>query len=431
MTDTPQPNADAPRSALLIVFLVVVIDLLGFGIVLPLLPRIAAVFIPETVSKPVSGLIIGALFSGFSAMQFFFAPVWGRISDRIGRRPVLLVGLAGSVVFYALFGYASTFDSTRAAVALGLMFVSRLGAGLAGATISTAAAVIADCTPNERRARGMALIGAAFGLGFTFGPLIAWAGEKAFLDSPGGPGYLAAVLSAVALGLAIVLMPETNRGAGESHSRGIWRLRGFGPVLRMPGIGILIASFFLAVFAFANFEATLALLTKSALDFDKDANYLIFAYVGASLMIAQGVIYRRLVGPLGELLSARIGVLLMLAGLASLAGIAATATPENHGIVLPWFLATLFVAVCGFAFLNPSINALISQRADADRQGEVLGVNQSASALARILGPAVGNVLFPLTARHELPYVLAAGLLLIVLGWSAWFGPARAQNPES
>jgi MFS family permease len=412
-------STDDRKKALLIVFLVVVIDLLGFGIVLPLAPRYVKDF-AQHMSENAQGLMIGALMSSFSLMQFLFAPLWGRISDRIGRRPVLIVGLIGSVLFYALFGYASAFPTEQANLALTLMFVSRIGAGLFGATISTAAAVIADNTPKEERAKGMALIGAAFGIGFTIGPLIAFAGEKLFPDARSGPGYLAAVLSFVALVLAIRVMPETNQN--RSATRGmtdLWRLGSLWALLRTQHIGLLIVIFFMAVFAFANFEGTLSLLNKSAFDLGNDWNYLIFAFVGASLMIAQGYIYRKLISTWGEVKLARVGIVLMLLGLANLAGVAATADASQAGIIrwlmLLWFLATLFVAVCGFAFLNPSMNALISKRTDADKQGEVLGANQSASALARILGPAVGNGLFPLTNRHELPYVVAAGLLLVVM----------------
>ncbi len=144
------------RSSAGAVFLTVVVDLIGFGIVLPLLPRYAERY-------QASPGEIGALMASFSAMQFFFAPVWGRISDRFGRRPVLLVGLAGSVVFYSLFGLADS---------LALLFASRIGAGVCGATISISAAYIADVTKPEERARGMALIGAAFGVGFILGPML-------------------------------------------------------------------------------------------------------------------------------------------------------------------------------------------------------------------------------------------------------------------
>src|SRR5262249_51246571 len=161
----------ARKRALLIVFLVVFIDLLGFGIVLPLLPLYATELIDPLFPtggglRWLRGVVLGALMSSFSLMQFFFAPYWGRVSDRIGRRPILLLGLAGSVVFYALFGIASIVGG---ALGLALMFVARIGAGIAGATIATAQAVIADCTPSEKRASGMAIIGMAFGFGFTLG----------------------------------------------------------------------------------------------------------------------------------------------------------------------------------------------------------------------------------------------------------------------
>src|SRR5262245_7803818 len=298
MTETPVPTNS--KKALFIVFLVVVIDLLGFGIVLPLAPRYVQDYTTE-MSEFASGLTIGALMSSFSAMQFLFAPLWGRISDRIGRRPILLIGLLGSVLSYALFGYASTFGSDQATLALVLMFTSRIGAGLFGATISTAAAVIAESRPKVNRAKGMALIGAAFGLGFTIGPLIADAGVKVFRDERGGPGYLAALLSFVALLLAWRLMPETNPGRMETEKRDLWRLRGLVHLLQTHGVGFLIIIFFMAVFAFANLEGTLSLLNQSAFNIGNDANYLMFAYVGASLMIAQAVIYRLLISRFNEL----------------------------------------------------------------------------------------------------------------------------------
>ena len=207
-TPTERPDASpnggtdsANRRAMLIVFLVVFIDLLGFGIVLPLLPRFAEQFLPG-FSETAKGAAIGGLFSVFSLMQFVFSPMWGRVSDRIGRRPVLMIGLAGSVVFYGLFGYAAALPPESWQLALGLLFASRLGAGIAGASVGTAAAVIADCTTPERRAKGMALIGAAFGFGFTFGPLIAYASLKYFGDEPWAPGAVASVLSLLALGIA-------------------------------------------------------------------------------------------------------------------------------------------------------------------------------------------------------------------------------------
>jgi MFS family permease len=214
MTQPPAKSRapTASRAALLTVFLVVFIDLLGFGIVLPLMPRYAdRLLAPAGISSQLHGAVIGALLSVFSFMQFLFAPIWGRVSDRIGRKPILVLGLAGSVVFYALFGYGSSLirggdtvtPTEDARLALLLMFVARIGAGIAGATIATAQAVIADCTPKEKRAHGMAMIGAAFGIGFTFGPLLAGAALIFFPDRPEFAGYAAAILSLAAWMLAI------------------------------------------------------------------------------------------------------------------------------------------------------------------------------------------------------------------------------------
>ena len=176
MTEAPR------RGSLLVIFLTVFVDLLGFGMVLPLLPIYA-----EQFTLDESGVQLGLLMASFSAMQFLFAPLWGRLSDRIGRRPVLMVGLGGSVLFYALFGVATVLRS------IFWLFVARIGAGIAGATISTAQAYIADTTTLKERPKGMALIGAAFGLGFTFGPIFGYLALPGGKGDPGpGPGYAAA-----------------------------------------------------------------------------------------------------------------------------------------------------------------------------------------------------------------------------------------------
>jgi MFS family permease len=412
-TDVPPP-ASPPRGALLTVFLVVVIDLLGFAIVLPLLPRIAEAYL-KGKSQATIGLTIGLLFASFSLMQFVFAPLWGRLSDRIGRRPVLLVGLAGSVVFYSLFGYGATVPPEQADLAILLMFVARIGAGIAGATISTAAAVIADCTPPEQRKRGMALIGAAFGVGFTFGPLIAYGAVKYFpSQGHGAVGYVAAGLSFIALIVGLAKMPETRVPGRPSERRG-W-FDHLLETLRTPTIGLLVVSYFLATFGFANFEATLALLTKDAFGYTDDQNFLVFAFVGFVLVFVQGGVYRPMAHRFSEVAFIRTGVLLMMLGLAGIGVLAATAggAGEAGNGSLAALLIVMAIAIAGFAFLNPSVSALISRRSDPTRQGEVLGVNQSANAMARILGPFIGSVLFMLTSNHVLPYVLASTLLLIV-----------------
>jgi MFS transporter, DHA1 family, tetracycline resistance protein len=427
----PRPGA---FSALRIAFLVVVIDLLGFGIVLPLLPLYGDFLLeplfPGEPYRSVRGMMLGLLLSVFSLMQFLFAPIWGRVSDRIGRRPILLLGLAGSVAFYTLFGVASEVGSRGApGLGLALLFLARVGAGIAGATISTAQAVVADCTTREDRSRGMAMIGAAFGIGFTLGPLLSAA--SLFVPAKGAPGFAAAAFSLIALLLALAFFRETLRAGVTGLRRRLLDWRGLLSALRTPTIGLLIVTFFLATLAFAGLESSLALVNVILLNPDVEVtreaaerallspellqkNLLVFAYVGFVLMLAQGVLYRRLVRRVGEVPFLRVGVALMSVGLAGAVGVLLVRQAAPHTAVLVFAGLVVTVAVVGFAFVNPSIQALISRRTDPAKQGEVLGANQSGSALARILGPMLALPLFFLTASHVLPYVVGAGLLVTV-----------------
>ncbi len=448
-TDTTAPP-DAPpsastarggsKSALAIVFLVVFIDLLGFGIVIPLLPRYGDRYVKELLPSSAvemegesraSGAVLGLLMASFSAMQFFFAPLWGRISDRMGRRPILLVGLAGSVVFYLLFGYASDLPVQSAALALMLLFVARIGAGVAGATIATAQAVIADCTTVERRKHGMALIGAAFGIGFTFGPLVGFASLAWFPDHHGAIGYSAAGLSLLALILGAILLPETRHFEEAPPMLRRWfDWRAMRDVLSRPALAPIVLIFFLATLGFGGFEPTLALLIKDTLHLDEQNSFLVFAYVGLVLVMTQGFLYRRLANRLSEVTFMAMGISLMALGLFMLGGVTWLGSgytaefgakwtyadhPQTFHYLLGGMLVSMTVAVVGFAFLTPSAQALISRRSEASKQGEILGVNQSAASLARILGPIFGLILYKLTASHLLPYLFGAALLLVML----------------
>ena len=300
-------------ASLLVIFVTVFIDLLGFGIVLPLLPRYGEAFQADHFQ-------LGLLMSSFSAMQFLFAPVWGRVSDRVGRRPILMLGLAGSTGSYALFGYASSL--TDGATLLGLsalpwLFITRIGAGIAGATIPTAQAYIADITGRKERAKGMALIGAAFGIGFTFGPLLGAAFVSGEPGAPpsSAPGYVAAVLSGVALLMAVFVLPESLRPDSTPAGAHWLDMDSLKRATGRPVALMILLTIFLTTFAFAQFESTLSLLTK-ALGMAQRDNFLIFAYIGLVLTISQGVLVRRLVPRLGEYRMSLVGVVLMTLGLA-------------------------------------------------------------------------------------------------------------------
>ncbi|MCS7167361.1 MAG: MFS transporter [Gemmatales bacterium] len=402
---------------MLIAFITVAIDLLGFGLVLPLLPVYADQLMPDYPTL-MRNVLIGLLMASFSAMQFIFAPWWGRASDWFGRRPILLVGLAGSVFCYGLFALASWCRSVA------LLFVARIGAGICGATIGTAQAVIADCTPPERRAAGMAWIGMAFGIGFTIGPVI---GALSLAHEGDGasvvPGVIAASLSLLAFLLAWWFMPETRKGE-YSAARAWWPTQAWKMALARRATALPILTFFLTTLAFASFESILARYAQdeifAQLDASDPTNWLglhqwsrqtriclLFAYVGVVLMLMQGLVVRQLVVVLGELALVRLGIGLMLSALALM-------VVWSAGGALMITLGALALAVSGFACCTPSLQALVSRGSEPMHQGQILGVNQSAASLSRILGPLLGNALYgPKHGSHQLPYY-AAGLLLLV-----------------
>ncbi len=418
MSDNSESAAPkSNKAALLVVFLVMFIDLLGFGIVLPLLPIYGNGFVDQVLpagsSKVLSGIILGLLMSSFSMMQFLFAPAWGRLSDQTGRRPILLIGLLGSVFFYSLFGYASTLPTESAALALTLLFASRIGAGICGATIGTAQAVIADCTSKENRSRGMALIGAAFGIGFTFGPLVGFGALTFFPNYPGATGYIAAGLSLIAFTIGVIKMPETRVAGGHLANRKIFDFPAFKSVLATPALGPIIFVFFLATVGFGAFESTLAMINQDVLQFERSRNFLLFTYVGFVLTVANGV-YRPLSRKLSEYFFLYAGIILMGTGVTSLGGI--TLLAKNGwapDAILPYMMSSLTISVIGFAFLTPSAQALVSKRADPNRQGEILGVNQSCSSLARILGPIFGLTLYKVDPM--MPFLFGGIIVLAML----------------
>lgn len=426
------PPVEARRGSLLVIFLTVFVDLLGFGMVLPLLPIYAKYFAAEHgFDKVTTGIMIGSLMSSFSVMQFLFVPIWGRLSDRYGRRPILMIGLLGSTVCYALFGVATAMQS------LVLLFVTRIGAGIAGATISTAQAYIADTTTKEKRNKGMALIGAAFALGFTLGPSLGIVALLAGGDvkiSP-WPGYVAAAFSGIALLLAIFVLPESLRPGSTAANQHLFDRRALTAALRTPSVGLLLLTSFIALFSFANFETTLSLqveqlvhamqagapvprIVEMIVDRAKSSGYeqpdevklivifVVFAYLGIVLTFAQGFLVRRLAGKVSESSLALSGGVTAIIGFVLLAW---AATREDFNLLL----AAMAVEVIGFSLVSPSLQSLISRRSDPAEQGGILGLAQSAASLSRILGPLFGNLLFFQAASY--PYLAAAGLMVLAV----------------
>lgn len=408
------------RSALLVIFLTVFIDLLGFGIVLPLIPVYAKqIALDYQLAPHQVTLALVAIMTSFSVMQLFFSPIWGRLSDRFGRRPILLIGLTGSACFYAVLGLA------MGARSLVWLLIARVGAGIAGATIPTAQAYIADVTPAQGRARGMALIGAAFGLGFTFGPLV---GALAVSAGSGPqahawPGFVAAALSASALLLAMFRLPESLRPGAvpASHRRFNWAaLRA---AVQIPSMGLLLATAFLGVLALASLESTIALTIRSLLAAGDQQSldaagarqiFLVFTYIGLVQSIVQGLVFRRLARRLSEVFLATLGGSLAIVGYGLLAW---AAHPLYGGLGSLMFAVAIEVA--GLCFLSPSVQSLISRRSDPSQQGGILGVTEGLGALARIGGMAIGLALLQRSAVAPLVFGGGVMLVAIVLVWIA------------
>ncbi len=403
------------KPSLLIIFLTVFIDLIGFGIVLPLLPLFAK-------NLDASGLMIGLLMASFSAMQFVFAPIWGRLSDRVGRRPVLLISTAGGAIAYAIFAVGSGMTGN---IALVILFASRMFAGICGANITVAQAYIADITPPQDRSRRMGLIGMAFGLGFIFGPFLGGLALSRF--GPSGPGWLAAIFCAANFIFALVKLRESYTPGSEAVAP---RPR-FGQwvhTLSQPKIGLLIGIFFLATFCFASFETTLGLLVSKNFNIDpmrkadaKIVGYL-FAFCGIIGAIVQGGLIGRLVKLFGEPLLITISLVVLALGLAPM--------PFLHGHVpvgKEWlqpaggiwflFLAVLALVSIGSSLTRPPLFGMISNLTSASEQGATLGVAQGAGSLARIFGPIFAGIFFE--QHPAVPYLVCA-VLAFITGLLAW-----------
>lgn len=398
------------KPSLLVIFLTVFIDLVGFGIVLPLLPIYSDTF-------GASGLMVGVIMASFSAMQFLFAPVWGRLSDRIGRRPVLLVSTAGAAVSYAVFGYGSTLAGSTA---LTVLLLSRVVAGICGANITVAQAYIADITPPEQRSKRMGLIGMAFGLGFIFGPLIGGVAAKYLGHS--GPGYVAATLCAANFILAFIRLPE-SRQPGSTPASQRPRFAQWAHVLAQPNVGALIVIFFFATFCFTCFETTLGLMVGENFGLDlksgKDAGTVtaLFAFCGIVGAFVQGGPIGKLVKKMGEPKLIIISLFFVAASLAPIpfikgqGGLSWGVLVQKEGI--PWLLMLLALAVLaiGSGLTRPPLFGMLSILTPEHEQGATLGVAQSAGSLARIFGPIFAGWLFH--QHPSWPYVACAIIALL------------------
>ena len=378
---------------MVVLFLVVVIDLIGFGIIIPLLPFFAEHY-------QASPFQVGLLMAVYSLTQFVAAPFWGRLSDRIGRRPVLLFSLAGAILAYLWLGVAEE---------LWALFAARAVGGFMAGNISAAFAYVADITTRETRAKGMGMIGAAFALGFTIGPAIGGilAGSDPHNADFQSPAFAAAGLSAFALILGIFTLKESlsdeiKKRIAEKPKE--IQSKQFQIALKKPNIRLLLLLSFLAVFAFAGIEATFALWSRRQYGWGPEQNGYLFALIGFSGALLQGGLIGRMSKRFGEANLIVQGSIALTLGI----GLIPFATE------LWMLIIVMLIAVYGFSVISPSLNSLISLETNEEDQGGMMGVARSATTLARVGGPAWAGTLFSVLGMNW-PYFGGACIMFVVI----------------
>jgi DHA1 family tetracycline resistance protein-like MFS transporter len=374
--------------------MIVVIDLIGFGIIIPLLPFYAEHF-------QATPAVVGFLMATYSFTQFIAAPLWGRLSDRVGRRPVLLISLAGAVVAYGALGLAPNIWALFAARALG---------GLMAGNISAAFAYVADVTTRENRAKGMGVIGAAFGLGFIVGPAVGGilAGADPVHADFRTPAFAAAALSAVALMAAFLTLKESLPEASRIALTGMpaqTRIDLFLAALKRPHVGFLILLTFFATFVFAGLESTFAMWSRRQFGWGPQQNGYLFACIGLLSAAIQGGLVGRLARRFGE------GGLIVQGSAALAIGVLLIPFSGN----LPVLAVAMAIATYGFSVISPSLNSLISLQVGDHEVGGVMGVTRSAATMARFIGPAWAGLLFDALGR-DWPYYFGAVVMAVVVG---------------
>jgi len=386
------------KSALSLIFLTVFIDLLGFGILIPILPTFAKIelLVDETA--------IGVVVAVYSFVQFLFNPILGRLSDKYGRKPIIVISLFINAIGYVLFAFTTSYI---------ILLVSRIVAGIGGSSISVAQAYIADVTTKENRAKGMGVIGAAFGLGFVFGPLMG-----GFLASYGYmvTGFASATFSILAFIFTILLLPESNlnRNVSAEMKRKLIVFDDLKNVFAKPERAMLIFLFFVLTFSFANIYGTFALLGLQVYGFSDMQNGFMFGIIGLTSAIVQGGLIGRISKVISKINILKIGSFFIMVSLALI---------PYGDTFLGLAIIIIFLAL-GTSIFQPTVLSLISEVTPDTEQGVTLGVNQSVSAFARVLGPLWGGFAFEFLG-YPYPFLTGAAFTLIIFIVTVFYIPKK------
>ncbi len=445
-TEVAQPEAEEKLDfqRILPIFVIVLVDLLGLTIIIPLLPLYAARF-------GLTPAMIGLLGAAYPLMQFIGAPVLGRLSDRYGRKPILVISQIGTMIGFILLSVAS---------AGWMLFLSRIIDGISGANIATAQAAITDSTTEKTRTQGLGLIGAAFGLGFIIGPIIAFVALAATGNDYRAPAIAAAFFSLLSILLTTFWFKETlpQEKRGEDNDKPSFSLRALFQAVMHPAVGILLILMFAQQLAFGGFEQMLTLFTLSNLGFNASRNAIIFVYVGVIIVSVQGYFIGKWSRRFGDRRIVYGGLALMAVGLMTLSmtprqplpNYSQTALEAEMGgdestsiqhiavelpdesntgwIGLLWILATMIPLAIGGGILHPAINSLITKRVEPLEVGGMLGISAAFFSAANALAPVIGGVLFQGLGPRS-PFFLGGILMLILLGVAMrMVTPGREEN---
>lgn len=435
MTTSPAAVEDRlDFKKILPIFVIVLIDLMGLTIIIPLLPLYAASF-------GASAVAVGALGATYPVAQFFGAPLLGRASDRYGRRPVLLISQLGTLIGFLILGFAPS---------LGWLFLSRLIDGLSGGNIATAQAVITDNTTERTRTQGLGLIGAAFGLGFIVGPVIAFLALAIGKNNYAVPAFVAAGFSLVSILLTWFWLEESHppEKRGKAQARSPFTLAAMLEALRHPAVGVLLVLMFAQQLAFGGFEQILSLFTLTTLGLGARGNAVLFVFVGVIVVMVQGYFIGRWSRKLGDRRLIYLGLAALALGLALTAatpnqpppfynraqleaelqggrqlpgetppvqGVAAQIPDDSNTgwLGLAWLLVAMIPTAIGGGVLQPSINSLITKRVNDDERGGILGISAAFLSGANAIAPVIGGSLFALSAN--LPFWVWSAFIAVLL----------------
>lgn len=382
------------NSPLFVLFITIFIDLLGFGLIIPILPTYSA-----ELGAP--SWVIGLIAASFSMMQFIFSPFWGGLSDRYGRKPIIIGSVSITTIAYIIFAFTNHFAYPFGLIVL---TISRIFSGIGSANLSAAQAYISDVTLPENRAKSFGIIGAAFGLGFIFGPPVG-----GFLKLNYGiesVGFVAALLCFLNVIVAFFFLPESIKEKNKNATVFSNPLKDIKEITKMPVVSILGLSNFIFITAFSMMQITAALLWEEHYGLDEAKIGYVFMYIGLTTAIIQGTLIGKFNKWFGEKQLMIYGCILVFIGLFTL-----PLVPVQYFVPLE-MLSITFISL-GNAFLMPTITSLISKKVPRNEQGKMLGLNQSLGSLGRVIGPIIGGAVYGV--NYHLPYFLGASFLLFVL----------------